>query len=137
MLKDCNLFEIDTFKDNRGALSILQNGQGSPFPIERIYYLYDAKVTHIRGVHAHHKLEQVIVAINGSFQIKLDDGFDSKTILLDRPNLGLYICPMIWREVTPVENGGVCMVIASRVYESEDYIHDYDEFINIVNMHES
>ena len=132
MLTNCNLFDIKSFSDERGELSVLQKGEGVPFSIKRIYYLYDTKATHVRGVHAHHKLEQVIVALSGKFEIKLDDGKRSKIVVLDKPNLGLYICPMIWREVTSIENNGICMVLASRKYEEEDYIHDYKNFINLV-----
>ena len=132
MLSDCNLFEIETFFDSRGKLSFLQEGQGVSFPIKRIYYLYDTKATHVRGVHAHHKLEQVIVALYSKFEVKLDDGKNSKIVVLDKPNLGLYVSRMIWREVIPIENNGICMVLASRKYEEEDYIHDYRDFISLV-----
>ena len=132
MLSDCNLFDIQSFSDERGELSILQEDEGVKFSIKRIYYLYDTKATHVRGVHAHHKLEQIIVALRGKFEIKLDDGNKSEIIVLDKPNLGLYVSPMIWREVTPMENNGICMVLASRKYEEEDYIHDYKDFISLV-----
>ena len=132
MLSDCNLFDIKSFSDERGELSVLQEDEGVPFSIKRIYYLYETKVTHVRGVHAHHKLEQVIVALRGKFEIKLDDGKRSKIVVLDKPNLGLYICPMIWREVASLDNNGICMVLASRKYEEEDYIHDYKDFISLV-----
>ena len=134
MLSDCYLFDIKSFSDERGELSVLQEGEGVgvPFSIKRIYYLYDTKATHVRGVHAHHKLEQVIVSLYGKFEVKLDDGKNSKIVVLDKPNLGLYICPMIWREVTSLENNGICMVLASRKYEEEDYIHDYKDFISLV-----
>jgi dTDP-4-dehydrorhamnose 3,5-epimerase-like enzyme len=131
MLSDCNLFEIETFFDSRGKLSFLQEDQGVSFPIKRIYYLYDTKATHVRGVHAHHKLEQVIVALYSKFEVKLDDGKNSKIVVLDKPNLGLYVSRMIWREVIPIENNGICMVLASRKYEEEDYIHDYKDFISL------
>jgi len=133
MLPDCIKFEINSFFDERGSISFLQEGQGVPFPIERIYYLYDTKVQHIRGIHAHKKLEQIIFAASGRFEIKLDDGKDSKIIILDKPNEGLYVCPMIWREVTPLEDDGVCIVLASRKYEEDDYIHDYKEYLSLVS----
>ena len=133
MLSDCNIFEIESFFDDRGGISFLQEGMGVPFSIERIYYLYDTKVEHIRGIHAHKKLEQIIFAISGKFKIKLDDGKSSKIIILDKPNIGLYVCPMIWREVTPLEDIGICVVLASRKYEEEDYIHDYKEYLSLIN----
>ena len=74
MLSNCRIFEIESFLDKRGGLSYLQEGCGVPFPIERVYYLYNTKAKHIRGIHAHKKLEQVIFAVSGRFEIKLDDG---------------------------------------------------------------
>jgi len=132
MLSDCNLFDIKSFSDKRGELSVLQEGEGMPFSINRIYYLYETKAKHVRGVHAHHKLEQVIVALRGKFEIKLDDGKKSRIVVLDKPNIGLYVCPMIWREVASLDNNGICMVLASRKYEEEDYIHDYKDFLSLV-----
>lgn len=134
MLSDCNFFKIDSFSDKRGELSFLQQGNNvMPFPIKRVYYLYETKENEIRGVHAHHKLEQVIIAISGKFEIKLDDGFDTKKIILDKPSQGLYLCPMIWRELRPLESNSICIVLASRIYEENDYIHEYEEFLDFCN----
>ena len=77
-------------------------------------------------------VEQIIFAASGRFEIKLDDGKNSKIIILDKPNEGLYVCPMIWREVSPLEDDGVCIVLASRKYEEYDYIHDYKEYLSLV-----
>ena len=132
MLSNCRIFEIESFLDKRGALSYLQKGHGVPFPIERVYYLYNTKAKHIRGIHAHKKLEQIIFAVSGKFEIKLDDGESSKIIILDKPNKGLYVSPMIWRELTPLEDNGVCIVLASRKYEEDDYIHNYKEYLSLV-----
>ena len=132
MLSNCRIFEIESFLDKRGGLSYLQEGRGVPFPIERVYYIYDTKAKHIRGIHAHKKLEQIIFAVSGSFEIKLDYGNSSKIFTLNKPNKGLYVSPMIWRELTPLENNGVCIVLASRKYEEDDYIHDYKEYLSLV-----
>lgn len=129
MISKCSLFEIQSFKDSRGGLSILEESDNVPFKIKRLYYLYSTKVNKVRGVHAHKKLEQIIIAFAGQFEILLDDGKAKKLFTLDRPNLGLYVSPGIWREVYPLEENGVCAVLASRVYEEEDYIHDYKDFL--------
>ena len=133
MLSDCYTLEIKSFFDERGGISVLQEGEGVPFSVKRIYYLYDTKVEHMRGIHAHKKLEQIIFAPSGKFKIKLDDGNSSKIVILDKPNKGLYVCPMIWREVTPLENNGILIVLASRNYEKNDYIHDYKEYLSLVS----
>ena len=129
MISECKLFEIQSFKDERGGLSVLEKNNNVPFDIKRLYYLYYTKKNQIRGVHAHKKLEQIIIAFAGKFEILLDDGKTKKTFSIDRPNLGLYVSPGIWREVYPLEENGVCAVLASRKYEEEDYIHDYKDFI--------
>jgi len=129
MLSDCRLFEIRSFEDNRGGLSVIEQENDISFEIKRLYYLYDTSINLVRGVHAHKKLEQIIIAFSGIFEILLDDGKERKNFILDRPNLGLYVCPGIWREVYPIEDNGVCAILASRKYEEGDYIHDYNDFI--------
>ena len=129
MISECKLFEIQSFEDERGGLSVLEKNNNVPFDNKRLYYLYYTKKNQIRGVHAHKKLEQIIIAFAGKFEILLDDGKTKKTFSIDRPNLGLYVSPGIWREVYPLEENGVCAVLASRKYEEEDYIHDYKDFI--------
>tara|TARA_B110000003_G_scaffold256930_1_gene274839 strand:+ start:25933 stop:26340 length:408 start_codon:yes stop_codon:yes gene_type:complete len=129
MISKCRLLEIESYDDERGGLSVLEEDGLVPFPIKRLYYLYHTKVNQVRGVHAHKKLEQVIIAFAGKFKIILDDGQERKIFILDQPNLGLYVAPGIWREVYPLEENGVCAVLASRKYEEDDYIHDYDDFL--------
>jgi dTDP-4-dehydrorhamnose 3,5-epimerase-like enzyme len=129
MLNNCYTFNIDTYKDDRGYLSVLERDKNLPFEIQRLYYLYGTKNNSIRGVHAHKQLEQIIISFSGKYEILLDDGLNKKVLLLDNPSIGLYICPMIWREVKPIEDEGVCAVLASRKYEEEDYIHSYSEFL--------
>ena len=129
MLDNCYTFNIETFNDARGSLSVIENNASLPFEIQRLYYLHNTQDQCIRGVHAHKKLEQIIVAFYGRFEIHLDDGTNKKTFILDDPSVGLYVCPMVWREVIPVGDGGICAVLASRKYEEEDYIHDYSSFL--------
>ena len=117
MISKCRLLEIESYDDERGGLSVLEEDGLVPFPIKRLYYLYHTKVNQVRGVHAHKKLEQVIIAFAGKFKIILDDGQERKIFILDQPNLGLYVAPGIWREVYPLEENGVCAVLASRKYE--------------------
>ncbi len=132
MLDKCYTFEIDSFRDKRGCLSVLETGKNIPFDVKRLYYLYNTQDQLVRGVHSHKKLEQVLVSFSGTFKILLDDGFQKKVFTLDNPAKGLYVCPMIWREVTPIGDNGLCAVLASRIYEEEDYIHEYSDFLEII-----
>jgi hypothetical protein len=101
-----------------------------PFDIQRVYYLYDVPGGAERGGHAHKALHQFIIAISGSFDILLDDGKNKKRVHLSRSYNGLYICPMIWRELDNFSSGSVCLVLASNKYEESDYYRDYNEFMS-------
>jgi uncharacterized RmlC-like cupin family protein len=102
-----------------------------PFEIKRVYYLYDVPGGAERGGHAHRELEQVIVAMSGSFDVVLDDGHASKRVHLNRSYYGLYVPRMIWRELDNFSSGSVCMVLASNRYSEDDYYRDYREFADL------
>jgi hypothetical protein len=125
----CNLIELPKIHDPRGNLTYIESTVHVPFPIERVYYLYDVPGGSERGGHAHKELQQFIVAMSGSFDILLDDGQDKKRVHLNRSYQGLYVCPMIWRELDNFSSGAVCMVVASTRYEESDYYRDYAEFM--------
>lgn len=127
---DCTIVELDKHHSNRrGNLTVVENGQTLPFDVKRVYYLYDVPGGESRGSHAHRDLEQFIVAASGSFKVTLDDGNCRRTFFLNRPYQGLYVKPGMWRDLDDFSSGAVCMVLASDVYKKEDYIRDYNEFI--------
>ena len=127
---DCTIIELDKHhSDRKGNLSVVQNGDTVPFDVKRVYYLYDVPGGESRGAHAHKELSQLIVAASGSFTVTLDDGKVKRSFLLNRPYQGLLVVPGIWRDLDDFSSGSVCMVLASHPYDKEDYIHDYDEFL--------
>lgn len=127
---DCTMVELDKHHSNRkGNLTVVENGKTLPFDVKRVYYLYDVPGGESRGAHAHRDLEQFIVAASGSFRVTLDDGNCKRSFVLNRPYQGLYVKPGMWRDLDDFSSGAVCMVMASEVYTAEDYIRDYDEFI--------
>lgn len=127
---DCTMIELDKHhSDRRGNLSVVQNGDTVPFDVKRIYYLYDVPGGESRGAHAHKDLNQLIIAASGSFRVTLDDGNVKRSFILNRPYQGLYIKPGIWRDLDEFSSGAVAMVLASEVYQEEDYIRDYNEFL--------
>ena len=132
-ITDCSIIEIPKITDSRGNLSFIENKSQVPFAIERVYYLYDIPGGAERGGHAHRQLHQLIIAISGSFDIVLRDGINTKKFNLNRPYLGLYICPMIWREINNFSSGSVCLALASRPYEEEDYYRKYNDFWAALN----
>lgn len=126
---DCSMVELDKHhSDRKGNLTVVENGVTLPFDVKRVYYLYDIPGGESRGSHAHKELEQLIVAASGSFKVTLDDGKVKRTFFLNRPYQGLYVKPGMWRDLEDFSSGAVCMVLASEVYQAEDYIRDYEEF---------
>ena len=129
-VEDCSIMELDKHhSDRKGNLTVVENGTMFPFSTKRVYYLYDVPGGASRGSHAHKTLEQLIVAVSGSFRVSLDDGTNKKTFFLNRPYQGLYVRPGLWRDLEDFSSGAVCMVLASEVYQAEDYIRDYDAFL--------
>lgn len=127
---DCTMVELDLHhSDRKGNLSIVENGSTLPFDVKRVYYIYDVPGGENRGSHAHRELEQLIIAASGSFTVTLDDGTCKRSFFLNRPYQGLYVKPGMWRDLGDFSSGAVCLVLASDLYQAEDYIRDYDEFL--------
>ena len=124
----CKLLSLPRFNDERGSLSFVEAEDHVPFPFERIYYLYDIPGEAKRGAHAHKNLQQLMIAMSGSFDVVLDDGTQQRQIHLSSPDQGLYISPMIWRDLRNFAPGSVCLVVASAKYDEADYFRNYDEF---------
>jgi hypothetical protein len=130
-LDRCKLIELPKVPSSQGSLTFIQD-QHFPFDIKRVYYLYDVPGGAERGGHAHKELHQLIIAASGSFDVLLDDGLNKKRFHLARPYIGLYVCPMVWRELDNFSGASVCMVLASTLYDESDYYREYSEFISAV-----
>lgn len=131
---DCTIVELDRHhSDRKGNLSVVENGVTLPFDVKRVYYLYDIPGGEGRGAHAHRELEQLIVAVSGSFTVTIDDGKCKRSFFLNRPYQGLYLKSGLWRDLVDFSSGAVAMVLASDLYNAEDYIRDYDEFLKLKN----
>ena len=125
---DCQIVHFPVIHNRAGNITPVQNNIEVPFDIKRVYYLYDVPGGADRGGHAHRDLQQFIIAASGSFDITLDDGTSKKTFSLNRPNMGLYLCPGIWRDISNFSSGAICLVLASEPYDEGDYIRLYDEY---------
>jgi hypothetical protein len=128
-INNCKIVELPKITDPRGNLTFIEGGDHIPFDIQRVYYLYDVPGGAERGGHAHKGLHQLIIAMSGSFDVLLDDGKQKKRVHLARSYYGLYVCPMMWRELDNFSSGSVCMVLASNKYDESDYYRDYDQFM--------
>ena len=132
-LSQCKTINLPKVSDTRGNLTFIESGSHIPFDIQRIYYLYDVPCGAERGGHAHIQLQQLIIAISGSFDILLDDGKNKQVFHLNKSYIGLYVCPYIWRELSNFSPGSVCMVLASNFYCEDDYYRDHNDFLRAVS----
>ena len=130
MIDQCTIIELPIISDPRGNLTFIEAGRHVPFDIRRVYYLYDVPGGAERGGHAHKALHQLIIATSGSFDVHLDDGYSKKTMHMNRSYYGIYVCPMVWREIDNFSSGAVCMVLASEYYDESDYYREYSGFVN-------
>jgi dTDP-4-dehydrorhamnose 3,5-epimerase-like enzyme len=128
-INDCRIIDLPKVTEARGNLTFVEGGRHVPFEIKRVYYLYDVPGGAERGGHAHKALHQLVIAMSGSFDIVLDDGYEKKRIHLNRSYIGLYIPPMMWREIDNFSSGSVCMVLASDYYDESDYYRDHVDFL--------
>ncbi|CAH0335109.1 TDP-4-oxo-6-deoxy-alpha-D-glucose-3, 4-oxoisomerase [Flavobacterium sp. CECT 9288] len=123
------IIDIPKIENVLGNIAVIENAV-IPFEIKRVYYLFDIPSSSKRGGHSHKKLQQVLIAISGSFDVVLKDGITEKTITLNKPDKGLLIKNDTWRELENFSSGAVCLVLASATFDEEDYIRDFDTFIN-------
>lgn len=131
-IDDCRLLDLPKVIDPRGNLTFVNGSNEIPFDIKRVFYIYDVPAGESRGAHAHKEQSQFLICLSGGFDVKLDDGFKSKSVHLNDPSVGLYIPPMIWASETNFITGSVCLVLASDIYAESDYLRSYKNFINMV-----
>jgi hypothetical protein len=130
---DCVILPLSKIHNRAGNITIIEGQTNIPFDVRRIYYLYDIPGGEDRGGHAHKILQQLIVAVSGSFNVLLDDGQNKKIVTLNRPDYGLMVVPGIWRQLFEFSSGAICLVLASQKYDQEDYIRSYEQFVNFRN----
>lgn len=131
-LDSCKIVDLPKITDHRGNLTFIESNRHVPFEIKRAYYLYDVPGGAARAAHGHRRLHQLMISMSGSFDVTLDDGRTRKLFHLNRSYYGLYIPPMMWRDLDNFSSGAVCMVLASDYYDENDYFRDYEEFLAVV-----
>jgi len=125
----CKIVELPKIADPRGNLTFIEGNRHIPFAVQRVYYLYDVPGGSERGGHAHKNLHEFIIAMSGSFDVVLQDGSEKRRFHLNRSYYGLYVGPMIWRELDNFSSGSVCLVLASNLYDEGDYYRDYNAYL--------
>lgn len=131
-IERARIIELPKIYDPRGNLTFVEGGRHIPFDIKRVYYLYDVPGGESRAGHAHKTLEQLMIAISGSFDITIDDGTVRRKYHLNRSYVGLYIPNMLWREIDNFSSGAVCLVLASSHYAEADYFREYEDFTRVI-----
>jgi len=129
----CKIIKFPVISDPRGNLAFIEGKNHIPFDVKRVYYLYDVPSGATRGGHAHKKMEVVIIALSGSFHVKIDDGLKTELIFLNRPHWGLYIPPSVWRELEDFSSNSIAFVLASTFYDEGDYIRQHEVFKKMVH----
>ena len=130
-VNDCPVIDLGRIVGERkGNITVVENDGTLPFDTKRVFYLYDVPGGSYRGAHAHREQYQFIIAASGSFQVTLDDGTVKRTFFLNRPNKGLLVYPGLWSYLDDFSSGAICMVLTSEKYTAEDYIRDYQEFLD-------
>ena len=124
---DCTLVDLECKQSLTDCLSL-------PFKVKRVFYSYDVPSGQARGAHAHKECHQLLVAVNGAFEVVLDDGVDTRVVKLDNPKLGLHIPPYVWAEERAFLTGTICLVLASHEYDEQDYIRSYEDFLTFNSL---
>lgn len=130
MIRDCQILELPKIGDERGNISIIEQCKEIPFEIRRVYWIYDVPGGYNRGEHAYKNTQEFIVALSGSFDVELDDGFEKKVFTLNRSYRGLYVSKGVWRRMINFTTNSLALVLASTDYDENDYITDYEDFRN-------
>ncbi len=134
-IEDSQVIELPRITDPRGNLSFIESGRQIPFDFKRVYYLYDVPGGETRAGHALKTTKQFIIAASGSFDVVLDDGKSQMTYRLNRSWMGVYVPPMMWRELVNFSSAAVCLALVSTFYNENDYIRDYEALLQTVGVH--
>jgi hypothetical protein len=126
---DCSIIELPRVHNRAGNLSFVEGTKNLPFDVRRVFYLFDIPAGEDRGAHAHKVCHQFIISASGSFEVSLDDGINKKTVSLNRPLYGLYMPPGIWAYELNFSAGAICLVLTSHLFDADDYIRDYDTYL--------
>lgn len=129
----CRIISLPRHRSPRGSLTVAQNDDSIPFAVKRAFYIYDVPVGSERGGHSHYVMEELVIAVAGSFMVTLSDGRDSRRFLLNRPYEALYIPAGIWRVIDDFSSGSVCLALASTDYDPADYVYDNDLFMRLTS----
>lgn len=137
LAEKCQIINFDDLGDERGKLVVIEGGQAIPFDIMRVFYIYDSDNTVIRGQHANINSEFVLINVAGSSKVKITDGAEEIVVKLNKPMMGVYIPKMMWKDMYDFSEDSVLLVLTNTHYDENEYIRDYDKYLEVIkNMHE-
>jgi dTDP-4-dehydrorhamnose 3,5-epimerase-like enzyme len=128
----CPILQFDNFGDERGKLVVIEGAKTIPFEIKRVFYLYGANVSTVRGQHANRKSEFVLINVAGKSKVRITDGKEETVVALNKPMMGVYIPQMIWKDMYDFSSDSVLLVLASTHYDGQEYIRDFQEYLKIM-----
>ncbi len=131
---DCSVIDLGKISFDEGNLTVVENNSSFPFNVKRVFYLYDIAGGESRGAHSHKECHQFLIAASGSFEVSLDDGKFKRQVFLNRPDIGLHIPPGIWASEINFSSGAICLVLASHTYNENDYIRNYEDFLQFSQL---
>lgn len=129
---DCAILPLSKIQNPAGNITVVEGNTHVPFDIKRVFYTYDIPGGQDRGAHAHKECHQILIAASGSFEVELDDGQNKRIVSLNRPYYGLHILPGIWASEKGFSSGAICLVLTSHPYDEEDYIRDYEQYVQYI-----
>lgn len=131
------ILEFKDFGDERGNLVVVEGNSDIPFELKRVFYIYGSDPDVVRGMHANRKTEFVLINVGGTSKVKVDNGFETVVVELNRPRMGIYLPTMVWKEMYDFSEDSILLVLASEHYDSKEYIRDYSDFLKEVGgVHE-
>ena len=131
------ILEFKDFGDERGNLVVVEGNADIPFDLKRVFYIYGSDPDVVRGMHANRKTEFVLINVSGTSKVKVDNGFETVVVELNRPRMGIYLPTMVWKEMYDFSEDSILLVLASEHYDSKEYIRDYSDFLKEVGgVHE-
>ncbi|WP_343248557.1 FdtA/QdtA family cupin domain-containing protein [Diplocloster hominis] len=131
------ILEFKDFGDERGNLVVVEGNSDIPFDLKRVFYIYGSDPDVVRGMHANRKTEFVLINVGGTSKVKVDNGFETVVVELNRPRMGIYLPTMVWKEMYDFSEDSILLVLASEHYDSKEYIRDYNDFLKEVGgIHE-
>ena len=128
----CKIFQFKDLGDERGNLVVIEGGIDIPFELKRVFYIYGSDCDVVRGQHANRRTEFILINVSGKSKVRITDGKEEYIVILDKPRMGVYIPPMIWKDMYDFSENSVLLVLASEHYDASEYIRDYDSYLEVM-----